>query len=78
MPVPAPPRRFAQVDYKPFVVTVMMAASSSFMTPIGYQTNTMVWVPGGYKFSDFFRLGAPLSLLNLVVGGSLMPFIFPF
>lgn len=67
-----------QVDYKPFVVTVMMAASSSFITPIGYQTNTMVWRPGGYKFSDFIKLGAPLSLLNLLIGSFLMPYVFPF
>lgn len=67
-----------QVSYKPFVITVMMAASSSFITPIGYQTNTMVWAPGGYKFSDFIKLGTPLSLLNLVVACFLMPYVFPF
>lgn len=67
-----------QVSYKPFVLTVMMAASSSFITPIGYQTNTMVWAPGGYKFSDFMKLGTPLSLLFLVVGSTLMPILFPF
>lgn len=67
-----------QADYKPFVLTVMMAASSSFITPIGYQTNTMVWAPGGYKFSDFIKLGTPLSVLNLVVGSFLMPYVFPF
>lgn len=56
------------VDYMPFVITIMIAASASFATPIGYQTNLMVYGPGGYRFSDYLRLGLPLTfLLGLLV-----------
>jgi anion transporter len=55
------------LDPRAFVLAVMFAASTSFLTPVGYQTNTMVFGPGGYKFLDFFRVGAPLNLILLVV-----------
>jgi di/tricarboxylate transporter len=66
------------VDPRPFVVAVMFGASASFATPIGYQTNTLVYGPGGYRFSDFLRIGVPLNLILLVAMSFLIPVFFPF
>lgn len=65
------------VDPRPLVVAVMMAASASFSTPIGYQTNTLVYGPGGYKFSDFFRIGIPLNASLAVICSLVIPLIWP-
>ena len=65
------------VDPRPFVVAIMLAASLSFATPIGYQTNTMVYSPGGYKFTDFMRLGVPLNLGMGLIASLLIPFFWP-
>ncbi|MHB1192656.1 MAG: SLC13 family permease [Longimicrobiales bacterium] len=62
----------------PYVVAVMIAASNSFMTPIGYQTNTFILGPGGYRFSDFLRVGGPLTLLMVLAGTFVIPWFFPF
>jgi di/tricarboxylate transporter len=62
----------------PFVIAVMFAASNSFLTPIGYQTNTFIYGPGGYRFSDFFRVGAPLSVILVIAATFVIPFFFPF
>jgi di/tricarboxylate transporter len=61
----------------PYVMTVMMAASASFATPIGYQCNLMVYGPGGYHFSDFLRIGVPMNLLMALVTIVAVPFIWP-
>ncbi|WP_138069698.1 SLC13 family permease [Sulfitobacter sp. EhC04] len=64
------------MDPRPLVVAVMIAASCAFATPIGYQTNTLVYGPGGYRFTDFLRIGVPLNLLMSVVASLAIPFFF--
>lgn len=66
------------VNPRPFVIALALAASASFMTPIGYQTNMMVYGPGGYRFGDFFRVGAPLNAMLAVVAVVLVPWFWPF
>lgn len=66
------------VSYMPFVMVIIMAASASFSTPIGYQTNLMVYGPGGYKFTDFTKVGLPLNLIVAAITIFLVPKIWPF
>ena len=62
----------------PFIFTVMIAASASFATTIGYQTNLMVYGPGGYRFSDYVKVGLPLDFLIGVVTIIITPLVFRF
>ena len=66
------------VSPMPFVMTLMMAASCAFATPIAYQTNLMVYGPGGYRFVDYLRFGGPLSLLLWAVTVVITPLVWPF
>ena len=70
--------RLYDVHPRPFLIALMLAASASFMTPIGYQTNMMVYGPGGYRFVDFLRIGGPLNAVLAVVAVVLIPWIWPF
>ena len=65
-------------DVRPFAICVMMAASCGFATPIGYQTNLMVYGPGGYRFGDYLRIGVPLDLLIGTLAVTLTPLVWPF
>lgn len=66
------------VSPMPFVVAVMLAASNSLLTPIGYQTNTFVFGPGSYRFSDYVRVGGLLNFLLVLSAAFVIPRFFPF
>ncbi len=65
------------IEARPLVVAVMVAASASFATPIGYQTNMLVYGPGGYRFTDFLKVGIPLNLSVGFIASAAIPFFWP-
>ena len=66
------------INFIPFVMVIIMAASASFSTPVGYQTNLMVYGPGGYRYRDFLKIGLPLNLLIALITISLVPMFWDF
>lgn len=77
-PVALEVARWLEVSPYPFIVAVMFAASASFMTPLGYQTNLMVMGPGGYRYLDYLKVGLPMSILVGLITITLVPQIWPF
>ena len=67
-----------EISERPFLVAVMFACSLTFMTPMSYPTNTMVYAPGNYKFNDFLKFGTPLNLIIWIAASFIIPYFFPF
>ncbi|MFI4917795.1 MAG: SLC13 family permease [Phycisphaerales bacterium JB060] len=66
------------VSLMPFVIAIMIGGSASFATPLGYQTNLMVYGPGGYRFADFLRIGVPMNIIIGITAVTISPLVFPF
>jgi di/tricarboxylate transporter len=67
-----------EVDPRPFMIGLCYGAGACYATPIGYKTNLFVYGPGGYRFSDYLKLGIPLSLFVWIVSSLFIPFVWPF
>ncbi len=66
------------IESRPLLIGIMFAASAAFYTPFGYQTNLLVYGPGGYRFTDYTRLGGPLNLLYVILSVAVIPLLYPF
>jgi di/tricarboxylate transporter len=66
------------VDSRPFIMGITVAASACFALPMGYQTHMMVYGPGGYRFSDYIRIGLPLNVICLIISCTIIPLVWPF
>jgi di/tricarboxylate transporter len=66
------------INQDAFLMAVAVGASCAFLTPIGHQNNILVMGPGGYKFSDYWRMGAPLELLIIIISVPLIEFVWPY
>jgi di/tricarboxylate transporter len=76
-PVGAALAKLLGLDPDPFLMATAVGAACDFLTPVGHQCNTLVMAPGGYRFADYPRLGAPLTLLVLAVGTLLIVWVWP-
>jgi di/tricarboxylate transporter len=77
-PIAMAAARSLNADAMPFIIAIAIGASAGFATPFGYQTNLMVYGPGGYRFTDYLRVGIPLDLVYMAVTVMLAPIVFPF
>lgn len=78
VPIVVPLALQMQVDPRPYIMGVTVASSAAFALPMGYQTHMMIYGPGGYRFSDFLRVGIPLNVICWVTACTLIPLIWPF